>query len=515
MRATRRAPKGGASFACGLALVALGTAGCGLNQEGVAPPNDHIAFPASAVVDPGGAWLYVANSNSDLRYNNGTLVAVNLQAAAADRARPADFPLCPYADYLPTSDQAPACCWDFLDRSILDCDERLYVEPSSTIQIGSFGSGMVLQPFDEQHDANHCGKMGYPNRAMPAGRHECDPDIDCAAAPTGSGRLYIGVRGNSSLTFVDLDFDGGLPRFSCTAPPGEGEACTVKTADRGAGENPANVPDEPYTLSLDRDNDFLYIGHLKGDVSHPATGGVSLFDVQGAETRIAPTFIGASQAFFPPDVNGLFGVTSLTPHNGQVYATSRYGTSAVGLVTTTPVDRTCTATATPDESFSVLPGGDTFTTPLLGVEIRGIQFPPDMSRAFVLQRVPPALVGFDIANGAGGLFGNVPSDIVETCQAPTFLQQAGTGADTRLYITCFESGQVYVVDPFVPRLTNVIEVGRGPAGLAFAPPGPNGERLAYVVGFSANNVSVVDLTPGSGTQFHVIQRIGFPSSVPR
>jgi hypothetical protein len=61
----------------------------------------------------------------------------------------------------------------------------------------------------------------------------------------------------------------------------------------------------------------------------------------------------------------------------------------------------------------------------------------------------------------------------------------------------------------------VIEVGRGPAGLAFAPPGPNGERLAYVVGFSANNVSVVDLTPGSGTQFHVIQRIGFPSSVPR
>src|SRR5262249_49142204 len=142
-------------------------------------------------------------------------------------------------------------------------------------------------------------------------------------------------------------------------------------------------------------------------------------------------------------------------------------------------------------------------------------FPPDMSRAFLLQRVPPAIVGFDISNGPSGLFGNVPSDVLEMCQAPTFLQQAGEGVDARLYVTGFESCQAYVADPFMPRLTNVIEVGHGPAGLAFAPPGPDGQRLAYVVGFSDNNMSVVDLTPGSPTQFHVIQRIGFASSVPR
>ena len=41
------------------------------------------------------------------------------------------------------------------------------------------------------------------------------------------------------------------------------------------------------------------------------------------------------------------------------------------------------------------------------------------------------------------------------------------------------------------------------------------ERLAYVVGFSANDISVLDLTPKSATQYHLVQRIGFPSVNPR
>jgi hypothetical protein len=502
----------------------------GDGTAGVPPPRDHISFPASAYVDQvAGDWLFVANSNSDLRYNNGTLVAVDLKAAKVDRDDPGQFGLCPYADYIRPDDQpARFCCVDFLDHSILNCDERGYVAPDSTIEIGSFGSGMVFQPFDEPKDSAHCGNPKYGTKMgmaleLAQSRHECG--ADCAADEHGSGRLYIGVRGNSSLTWVDLNYaddgaGGRVPGFSCDQPPGAGQACTILETQGTAALEPVPVPDEPYALALDRDQDLLYIGHLKGDVAHANTGGVSLFDVHAAKgvlgTRgVAPTFIGPSQAFFPPDINGLFGVTSLTPRNGQIYATSRYGSTATSLVTTLPpVD--CSATATPDTSLMVVPGGDTYATPLLGVEIRGIQFPPDMNRAFMLQRVPPALIGFDIANGAGGLFGNVPSDVLEMCQAPTFLQQyPSTGLDSRLYITCFESGQVYVVDPFVPRLTNVIEVGRGPAGLAFAPEAPDGERLAYVVGFSANNISVVDLTPGHSTQYHVIQRIGFPSAVPR
>jgi hypothetical protein len=135
------------------------------------------------------------------------------------------------------------------------------------------------------------------------------------------------------------------------------------------------------------------------------------------------------------------------------------------------------------------------------------------NRAFVLQRNPPALVGFDMSTNPLA-FGNFPSDILETCASPTFLQSYDAGEGERLFVTCFDAGQVYVFDPSVPRLIQVINAGRGPAGLVF-PQQPGSHPVAYVVGFSANDIGVIDLMPGSPTQFHVVQRIGFPSVVPR
>jgi hypothetical protein len=39
--------------------------------------------------------------------------------------------------------------------------------------------------------------------------------------------------------------------------------------------------------------------------------------------------------------------------------------------------------------------------------------------------------------------------------------------------------------------------------------------VAYAVGFADNNVSVINLEPGSPTEYQVIQRIGFPRTIPR
>jgi DNA-binding beta-propeller fold protein YncE len=54
-------------------------------------------------------------------------------------------------------------------------------------------------------------------------------------------------------------------------------------------------------------------------------------------------------------------------------------------------------------------------------------------------------------------------------------------------------------------------VGRGPSGLVFDKP----RKVAYVVGFGDNNISVIDLMPGRTTEYSVIQRIGFPRTSPR
>jgi hypothetical protein len=518
-----------------LVLLAASAPACKLNQQGVPPPLDRIAFPASALVDPDGRWLYVANSNSDLRYNSGTLVAVDLDATIRDRfgrpeAAAPDWQVCAGADRVRVDSDPDRCCWDYLDHVILNCDERPYVPPDSTVPIGSFSAGMQFQAFTEP-------TCPPPADSTPkANRHACN--TNCPGEPV-DGRLFIGVRGNSSLTYVDTGrvYDPGLalaaqqpgqppppgrtrPVFSCSDPasadPHVCQVTATSAADAtapGSTATPVHVPDEPYALALDGEQDLLYVGNLRGDTTHPQTGGISLFDVSRPTgvPRAVPTFIGASASFFNPDLNGNFGITSLTKRSGQVYATSRYGTNVVNVIPS--LDGACDQSL---NDISLVAGTDVFSTPLLGAEIRGIQFLPEGNRAFVLQRVPPALVGFDVSRDQSA-FGNFPSDILETCSAPTFLQGYDAGEGTRLYVSCFDAGQIYVFDPYVPRLIGVINAGRGPAGLAF-PPNPRADlpqRLAYVVGFSANDISVVDLTPGSDTQYHVVQRIGFPTLVPR
>jgi hypothetical protein len=519
--------RGRASLVAVAVLVTLGASTCALNQQGVSPPLDRISFPGSALADPDGRWLYVANSNADLRFNNGTLVALDLEAAAADRG--AKWDVCPGADYVRADADPAPCCWDYLDHSILDCDERKYIPQDSTIEIGSFSAGMVFQSFTEPK----CPSGAAPDAAnakTPADRHDCHTHCP---GDSVDGRLFIGVRGDSSLTYVDTTRVadpalGTRPHFSTCPDVGPLSACRVSNmpgpvglSDTGSTPTPTPVPDEPYALALNASQDLLYVGHLRGDVNHPNTGGISLFDVSRLTGDLSPNddkprYIYSSGSLFAADGNGNFGVTSLTLRGDQVYASSRYTASAVNVVPSLDAP-SCTAPQDP-ATITLSGGSDVYTTPLVGAEIRGIQFLDD-NRAFVLQRTPPALVGFDRSNAATA-FPNFPSDILETCTSPTFLQSYDAGEGLRLYVTCFDAGQIYVVDPTIPRLVTVIDSGRGPAGLAFAPrvqnpKAPAGQQLAFIVGFTLNDVAVLDLTPGSITQYHVIQRFGFPSLVPR
>jgi len=182
----------------------------------------------------------------------------------------------------------------------------------------------------------------------------------------------------------------------------------------------------------------------------------------------------------------------------------------------------------------LIPGGDTLNPNLVGSEVRGVEFiePPSnlstnqptyATRAFVLQRVPPDLVGFDISKSDDQAVNAIPTDVTETCSGPTFLYQyppsgppgmpgiATADNPARLFVNCFDTGEVYVVDPSIPSLITTLMVGRGPAGMFF----DAANSVAYVLNFTQNNVVVVDLLPGSPTQYHVVQRLGFPTVTPR
>jgi hypothetical protein len=204
------------------------------------------------------------------------------------------------------------------------------------------------------------------------------------------------------------------------------------------------------------------------------------------------------------------------PHSDQqVFVSSRYVPLVTAMVPIGP------SICAGDQNDDVLvpSGNNTLNSNLVGSEMRGVEFidstdasqPGYAQRAYALQRVPPDLVGFDIAINNAGSATATPTDLIETCSSPTFLYQHDAGDGPRLFINCFDTGEVYVVDPAGPTLLTTFAVGRGPAGMVF----DTARSLAYVLDFSQNDVSVVDLAPRSPTQYHVVQRLGFPSVTPR
>jgi hypothetical protein len=563
-RATAPSPaaprrRGRAARALVLSLGALcAAAACSLNQEGVDPPNDTFFYPSTAVADPTSTWLYVANSNADLRYNDGTLVAVDLVSAAADRARgggvlPAaggpvlgasgptqTWNLCPQEDYVnPLSRNDPQiCCWDLLDASILNCDERRYVQSQNTVRIGSFAAGMIWQPYCPDPCNPICVQPAVPAASV------VQPGQPLA------GRIFMGVRGDTSLTWADVTLTSP-PSFLCGQTSnvslaecgGANRILTalgqVLTTERDDRSSPAvNLPDEPYALQIDPDHGLLYVGHLAGSTATVDTGGVSLFDVSetGSGVPRAPAFVAPFPSPFAPNNAGAFGITALQPHpplgqpvgvSNVMFASSRYNplVTSIGTFGTLP-PLVCPISNT---DVVVEPAGDTLNPGLVGSEMRGVAFidpppppPPSASnmmpppatpasRVYALERVPPDLVGFDIATNGAGVTTAIPTDFSETCSSPTFLYEHDSGEGLRLYVNCFDTGEIYVFDPAVPTLITTFQIGRGPAGLVF----DDLRKQAYVIGFSDNNFSVIDLAPGSQTQYHVIQRIGFPTVMPR
>jgi hypothetical protein len=526
-----------------LFLVVTGTAaasGCGLNQEGVSPPANTFFYPASAITDTTGRWLFVTNSNADLRYNDGTVVTVDLAAAGSDWTQRGgtvgnDFVTwgsCPEADYVNTSRPISAaphfCCWDQLDPNILNCDERGYIDPNASVRIGSFAAGMVLQDAKVANDS--AGAI-------------------CTGGDNSGRRLFVAVRGDTSITWMDVDQSVTPPALHCvgdaSTPQEPFAACDgghrltqAPVALASASLDPSSpsvpLPNEPYALAIDDYYGLLYVGHLTGDTGHAFTGGFSLFDVapDGSGILPPPEFIAPFPIPFPPNTNGLFGITAFSVARqasgpSQIYASSRY----VPMVDQLGATTTCSDLEANGQRFrdiAAFPSGDSYNTGLSGAETRGIEFVADPEdpnapgRPFVLQRVPPALVTFTRTFDPRGSL--APATMIETCSSPTYLYQypppgqpLAPGQSRRLLVNCYDVGEIDVFDTVAPHLTRAFSVGRGPAGLVF-PPDPTvafGRPVAYVVGFGDNNISVIDLAPGSPTELHVIQRIGFPSTVPR
>jgi len=508
----KRAPVLSASAVFVLSVVAVG-GGCNFGQSGIAPPTNRIFLPAGIVADPDNSFLYVVNSNSDLRFNAGTVVAVDLAKASARRAQLTATPLevCSKTRFSRTEPQPDYyCCRDMIDSNIINCNEPQFIQSDATIELGSFGGAVELQRY--QRDDGEIVR-----------------------------RLFVAVRAEPSITFADVTIQNGLVSMRCKGPrkdgptkPEQGFCDDNWRIRRPGGVTPGSIvlPEEPHVLALDDALGALYIGHLTVTAnSEIQGGGVSTLDISNpqSETSVAFAGLAARDTFLPAGQSQAVAALSLSPAALsssrvdcanpdswiRVYATARYTTAISGMA----LRELANDCPLMKRDLTLLPKDSFYSSAFSphGADIRGILFSsdqPDQPRAYVLHRNdsdvsanPAALVVLDRHIQTDGTPANTPVDVLEVCGGPTAMQMYDAGRGNRIYITCYDDGQIYVVDPKAMVVTSVIDVGAGPTSLVF-PPGNAG--VAYVASFVNSHLSVIDLAPGSPTENHVVMRMGLP-----
>src|SRR6185369_11235388 len=96
-------------------------------------------------------------------------------------------------------------------------------------------------------------------------------------------------------------------------------------------------------------------------------------------------------------------------------------------------------------------------------DTRSMAFSPSGDRLYLVNRKPPSLQIFDTSIGPTGVPRNALAGAVDICRQASTVTVVDSGDGERAYVTCFQDGQVYVVDPRgTGRVEDVITVGRGP-----------------------------------------------------
>ncbi len=428
------------------AFTALAAYGCTASGDEVRPPERDFYFPTGIAMSPGGEALGVVSANSDLRYDSGTLAAVDVgevRALVDEWLGSGEVP--PDRDCRRADDPPHA----------MECSAVEVVPAGASVRIGNFASDVAFQELS-----------------------------------SGMARAFVPVRGDPSITYVDFDPEtftldcGGAGEFSTC-----GEDHRLQRLQDDGDSDP--LPPEPFGIYVDGDGEYVVATHLEG-------AGLSLVDAP--QSGEPPVLTDVLLGVFQTDGRGLqstVGVAARTPgaRNGDIYVTSRSEATLRSLHIVDAGGR------------SELTIGRTFDLQRLAApsnEARGIAFSEDGGRAYVVNRAPPSLQMIDTAPDARGRPANEPIGSVGLCREGSKVRVADVGRGERAYVACFASGDVWAIDTARRAVDAVIPVGSGPDGLAVS----REESLLFVSNFLDDSVTVVDLEEGSNTEHRAVLRLG-------
>ncbi len=431
---------------------AAGGLGCTASASDVRPPTDELFFPTGMAMAPDESVLFVANANSELRFDSGAIDVVDL--ANVDSVVQA---------WLEQGTVPDGCEPDPDHVETLQCEEATFLSSQAGVRVGNFATDIAVQDRDN-----------------------------------GNLRLFVPTRGDPSIAWAD--WDGS--RLDCGGTEGFA-LCDDDHRLSFADTNPdVAIPNEPFGVFADSAGEFAMVTHL-------TSGAVTLLD---SPKNGFATITDITASIFLPDPNtGLRGATGIAGRAPKapgdiVYVGSRSEDRIQMFTVGRPVNDKPPFLLQGNFFFLDAVGGNTGSS----ADTRGMTFSPTGNRLYLVNRRPPSLQIFDTSLDSTGFPANRFVGVADICRQASTVAVADTGDGERAYVTCFQDGQLYIVDPNgLAHPDDIVVVGRGPYSVVTAPT----RKKAYVSNFLEDTIAVLDLTPGSLTRNRVVLRIGVPRNL--
>jgi hypothetical protein len=337
--------------------------------------------------------------------------------------------------------------------------------------------------------------------------------------------VFAPTRGDPSVTWAD--FDG--TNLQCSSGPEAYPLCDDAHRLTSLYSDPdlQALPNEPFAVFSDVNPADPTHGFAM--VTHLASGAVTLIDspagspAEPAQVQISDILVGV----FGDPSTAFRGATSIAARRMPVSPPAP-GAAIPEIVPESLYVSSNSSSRVQlfnigmraDAAAYLLPG-TFFLLDAVGTmsgssgDSRAIQFSADGDRLYLVNRAPPSLQVYDTALGDTGTPNNRLLGSSDLCREGSAVAVAGTGADERVYVTCFGDGQIYAVNPFgQSQVEDIISVGRGPYAVDVLPPQTSPmsppPRYLFVSNFLEDTIAVIDIAPNSPTRHRVVLRIGAP-----
>lgn len=526
-------PAAGRALIYGQAALILAALGCFKPDDGREPPVDRIYFPVGLALSSDGDRLYVANSDWDLQFNAGSV-----QAYDAARLR----------EMLPRYCEADTDCESFGQVCDLAASNRegglqfagthWCVDPAT---LDPCPGRTVQSPADRLLEPGVCSAVDnrLPDLLLEGVRVGAfATDLIYRANPNGGGRLFVPVRSDATLHWIDVrGGPSGGPQRELECGQDRGGECD---AEHRRGDDPSeftpereSLPIEPFGIGASADGETIV-------TTHQTEGKVSLFTnswndaARGPELRFIlddlparPVHVSAVPV--PAIARDAERARQLGYDPGFWLAFR--GTPFIQLVRYIGEDE-----APSGQPFLARAFADRLAT-TLNSDVRGMAVDDSVRSAceeacagaldcleecaelpvevFLANRVPASLLIGTTTSTRRAQVGNDRlhiSDVVAVDAGPSRAVMGDiTDVDgslrRRVFVTSFDSRSVTIYDPEARAVEARVLTGRGPTALAIDAE----HALAYVAHFTDSYIGVIDLDRRHRSYGTVILALGEPT----